>query len=214
MGRAARLADALGQLGLVLPRERQELLLAYLDLLAKWNRTYNLTAVRDPEAMLVRHLFDSLAAIPAIEKSVLAGRRDAGPWRLTDVGSGAGLPGLVLAAARPEWRIRSVEAVDKKAAFQRQACIELGLSNVEVVGARIESVAAGSADAVISRAFADLAEFVRIAGHVADRLLAMKGILPAGEIARLPAGWRLAQALPLAVPQLDEQRHLIVLEKA
>lgn len=214
MDRAARLSLALDALGLPLSPDRQGVLLAYLDLLAKWNRTYNLTSVRDPDAMLVRHVIDSLAVIPAIEKSALAERRGNAAWRLTDVGSGAGLPGLVLAVARPEWQIRSVETVDKKAAFQRQACIELGLSNVEVISGRIEAVAAGSADAVISRAFADLADFVRLAGHVADRLLAMKGVLPEDEIARLPAGWRLAAAMPLAVPQLDEQRHLIVLEKA
>ena len=214
MSLAAQLAEGVAQLKLELPSQALPRLLDYLALLEKWNRTYNLTSVRDPDAMLVRHVIDSLAVIPAIEKSALAGRCGNDAWRLTDVGSGAGLPSLVLAVARPEWQIRSVETADKKAAFQRQACIELGLSNVEVISGRIEAVEAGSADAVISRAFADLADFVRLAGHVADRLLAMKGVLPEDEIARLPAGWRLAAAMPLAVPQLDEQRHLIVLEKA
>lgn len=195
------------------PRQREQLL-NYVGLLQKWNRTYNLTAIRDPAEMLSHHLLDSLAVLPHLQKSALAGRREG--WRLADVGSGAGLPGLVLAIARPEWRIRSIDTVDKKAAFQRQACIELGLINVEVVSGRVEQLPALSADGVISRAFADLADFVRLAGHLiapGGSMLAMKGILPNEEIARLPEGWRVASAAPVSVPGLAAQRHLIVLEK-
>jgi len=106
-----------------------------------------------------------------------------------------------------------VDTVDKKTAFQRQAKIELGLGNVEVVGGRVERMPAGGFDAAISRAFAELADFVGLAGHLAGRLYAMKGVLPDEEIARLPAGWRVLEQVPLSVPGLDAQRHLIVLEK-
>jgi 16S rRNA (guanine527-N7)-methyltransferase len=140
------------------------------------------------------------------EKSVLAGRR------LVDVGSGAGVPGLVLAIARPDLELASIEASQKKAAFQQQARIELGLSNVSIHCARAEAVTQ-TFDAAISRAFASLADFVRYAGHLSGRLLAMKGVYPADEIAALPAGWHLAASHEIRVPGLDARRHLLVLEK-
>lgn len=208
---AQGLRDGLAALGLKLSSATQEKLLAYLALLKKWNRTYNLTAIRDEKEMLTHHLLDSLAVLAVVEESDLAGRC----W--ADVGSGAGLPGIPLAIARPDLEMTLVEAVDKKTAFQRQAKIELGLSNIEVAGRRVEDLPDGGFDAVISRAFAELSDFVRLAGHLlhpAGRLYAMKGQEPKDEISRLPQGWTLIDCLPLKVPGLDAQRHLLVLEKA
>lgn len=210
MSLSQRLRDGLAAMHLELPPEQQEKLLAYLALLKKWNRTYNLTAIRDENEMVNQHLLDSLSLLPAIEKSALAGRR----W--ADVGSGAGLPGIPLAIARPTLEFTLIETVEKKSAFQRQAKIELGLKNLAVLGGRVEEVAAGGFDAVVSRAFAELADFVRLAGHLpvpGGRLYAMKGAIPEDEIGRLPKGWAVAECVNLEVPGLNAQRHLIVLEK-
>lgn len=204
-----RLAEGVAELGLRLPPGAAEKLLAYLALLAKWNRVYNLTAIRDPDEMVTHHLLDSLAILPVMQKSVPAGR----PFDLADIGSGAGLPGLVLAIARPDWTVASIEAVEKKAAFQRQAAIELGLVNVSIYCQRVERLDRRF-DAVISRAFASLADFVGLAGHLAGALWAMKGSYPADEIAALPAGWRVAASHALAVPGLAAERHLLQLERA
>jgi 16S rRNA (guanine527-N7)-methyltransferase len=208
MNSAQRLAAGIAALGLTLPTEAEAKLLGYLALLLKWNRTYNLTAVRDEVEMVTHHLLDSLAVLPQL----------GGIATLADIGSGAGLPGLALAITRPDLEVVSVEAVQKKAAFQQQAKIELKLDNLRVHAGRVEALPADAAfDAVISRAFSSLADFVRLAGRlVADdgRLLAMKGVYPAAEIAALPAGWRLAAAPVLVVPGLDAQRHLIILERA
>ena len=207
------LADGIKALELDLPAGAEEKLAAYLALLVKWNKVYNLTAIRDPAEMVTHHLLDSLAVIPAIQKSALAGRRqDNEAFTLADVGSGAGLPGLVLALARPDWSITSIETVDKKAAFQRQAKIELGLSNVSIHCGRVEDVK-GTFAAVISRAFASLGDFVRLAGHLSPCLWAMKGGYPADEITALPAGWRVSASHPLKVPGLNAERHLLQLEK-
>lgn len=204
---AQQLAAGVAALGIALPAGAEERLAAYLALLAKWNRTYNLTAIRDAAAMVTHHLLDSLAVLPWLGATA----------RLADVGSGAGLPGLVLAIARPELAVVSIEANQKKAAFQQQVKIELDLGNVEVRCARVEAVPpVPPFNAVISRAFADLADFVRLAGPLVGpggRLLAMKGVLPAAEIAALPAGWRASATHALAVPGLDAQRHLIVVER-
>lgn len=205
-----RLAAGLAELGLVVPDGAQGRLLAFIDLLVKWNRTYSLTSVRAPEDMVTLHLLDSLAVIPAIEKSALVARR------LCDVGSGAGLPGIPLAIVRPEWQILSVEAVEKKAAFQRQTKIELGIPNLVVESRRVETLPAGGHNAVISRAFSDLPRFIGLAGRLVDpggHLLAMKGGRPDAEIEALPAGWLAREVVPLEVPGLAAQRHLVVLEK-
>jgi 16S rRNA (guanine527-N7)-methyltransferase len=197
------LAEGIARLGLTLPAGAHEKLGAYLTLLAKWNRTYNLTAIRDPGQMVTHHILDSLAVLPHLAGSMTT---------LADVGSGAGLPGLPLGICRPDLAITSIEANQKKTAFQQQAKIELGLANVSIHCGRIEAVKARF-DAVISRAFAELADFVMIAGHLANRLLAMKGAYPKEEIERLPPGWRIADATRLNVPDLDAERHLIALEK-
>ena len=160
------------------------------------------TAIRDPEQMVTHHLLDSLAVL-----------RHLGNYKtLVDVGSGGGLPGLALAICQADLQITSAEASQKKAAFQQQVKIELGLANVGIHCGRIELMT-GTFDAAISRAFADLADFVRMAGHLTRRLLAMKGAYPQTEIDRLPPDWRLANAIKLTVPGLDAERHLIVLEK-
>ncbi len=206
---AAKLHAGVAALGLTLPQGTEEKLLAYIALLAKWNRTYNLTAVRGEEDMLTHHVLDSLAVLPAMEKSALVTRQH---MTLADVGSGAGLPGLLLALVRPDWQVASIESSQKKAAFQQQVKIELGLSNVSIHCARVEAVAEVFT-AAIARAFASLADFIRTAGHLSNRLLAMKGVYPADELAALPQGWRLAESHELLVPGLDAQRHLLILEK-
>jgi 16S rRNA (guanine527-N7)-methyltransferase len=196
------LHDGIQALGLTLPGEAQDKLQAYLALLAKWNRVYNLTAIRDPGQMVTHHLLDSLAVLPHLGNVKT----------LADVGSGGGLPGLILAICRPDLQIASVEASQKKAAFQHQAKMELGLTNVSIHCARIEAIT-GPYDAAISRAFAELADFVRLAGHLTRRLLAMKGANPQAEMERLPASWGVTESVRLTVPGLPAERHLIVLEK-
>ena len=208
MNNVERLSAGIRELSLDLPAATEERLGRYLGLLAKWNRTYNLTAVRDEAEMVAVHLLDSLAVVPFLGAI----------GNLADVGSGAGLPGIPLALARPEMQVTLIESSQKKASFLQQAKIELGLINVSIHCGRVE-LATGLPpfDAVISRAFSDLAEFAFLAGHLltpGGRLLAMKGIEPQDEIARLPTGWRLRQCLPLVVPGLAAQRHLIVIERA
>jgi 16S rRNA (guanine527-N7)-methyltransferase len=203
---AVALERGLAALAPELPAEVRARLAAYAALLVKWNKVYNLTAIRDPQSVVGLHLLDSLAVLPWLE----------GVATLADVGSGGGLPGIPLAIARPALAVTSIETVNKKAAFQQQAKIELGLSNFTVVNARVEDVKPEHRfDAVISRAFSELADFVRLTAHLVapgGRLLAMKGVYPRDEIARLPAGFRVAAAHRLAVPGLTAERHLIILE--
>lgn len=208
MSSAQRLSAGVAALGLSLAPGAEAKLLAYLALLLKWNRTYNLTAVRDEAAMVTHHLLDSLAVLPHL----------AGATTLADIGSGAGLPGLPLAIARPDLMLASVEANQKKAAFQQQVKIELGLGNVQIFASRVEALPVDTTfAAVTSRAFSSLADFVRLAGRLVapgGRLLAMKGVYPDDELAALPPDWRLAAAPVLAVPELNAQRHLIILKRA
>jgi 16S rRNA (guanine527-N7)-methyltransferase len=195
-------------LGLELEAGQEEKLLAFLALLSKWNRVYNLTAVREPAAMVTQHLLDSLAVLPHL------GEVDT----LVDVGSGAGLPGIPLAIARPELALTLVEASHKKASFLQQACLELTLRGATVVCERVERfVPAHPVEAVISRAFAELREFVRLARHLVGpggRLLAMKGVYPDEELAQLPPEVTVRAVVPLKVPGLPAQRHLVVMEVA
>lgn len=183
-------------------------LLAYLDLLARWNRTYNLTAVRDPQEMVVRHLLDSLAMLPHVE--LLAARGG----RLADLGTGPGLPGIPLAIARPGLRISLVESNGKKARFMREALRTLRLANAEVQERRIEAAGpAGAFDAITARALATLPEILALGAHLLKPdgvLLAMKGVYPEDEIAALPAPWRVLEAHRLHVPGLAAERHLLV----
>ena len=197
------LAAGLTALGIALPEAAQLKLLAFRDLLLKWNRTYNLTALRDPQQVISHHLLDALAILPHV---------GAGP--LLDVGSGGGLPGIPLAIARPDLSVTLVDTVQKKATFLQQAAIELELKSVAVHHARVEEMR-GQYAQISSRAFAELARFVSLTQHLlapGGRWLAMKGALPDGEINALPADSEVAAIIPLAVPGLDAERHLIILK--
>ncbi len=182
-------------------------LLAYLDLLQRWNATYNLTAIRDPRAMVTLHLLDSLA---------MHGHLD-GVRTLADLGAGAGLPGIPLAIARPALQVTLVESNGKKARFLREAVRSLRLGNARVVEARAEALdEPGAFDAITARALATLPDILAVGGHLpgpGGRLLAMKGVVPHDEIAALPPGWRLDRVHPLAVPGLDGERHLVVVAR-
>ena len=195
------LESGLRQLGL--DTALAEPLLAYLALLARWNATYNLTAIRDPREMLVKHLLDSLAMHAHLD----------GIETLADLGTGPGLPGIPLAIARPGLQVTLVESNGKKARFLREAVRQLKLGNAGVAESRIEAFAAPARfDAITARALATLPLILELGGHLLKpdgRLLAMKGVLPTDEIAALPAGWRLAAAHPLRVPGLDAERHLV-----
>lgn len=204
MNPARQLGDALVFLGLDAEPRQEVALLAYLNLMGKWNRTYNLTAIHEPGRMLTHHLLDSLAIAPHV---------GAGP--LLDVGSGGGLPGIPLAILRPELKVTLLDASQKKCSFMQQAAIELGLTNVEVVHARVEAFrpATGYAQ-IVSRAFSELKEFVGLTRHLlapGGEWLAMKGLYPNEEIAQLKGAW-VKRDLPLHVPGLDADRHLIVME--
>ena len=198
---------ALAAAGITLPQDARGKLDAYLALLAKWNRTYNLTAIREPEQMITHHVLDALAVLPRLPGTERL--------RVLDVGSGGGVPGLPLAIARPQWTVVLLDSNHKKGAFLQQAAIELGLANVEVVTARVEDHESMAAfDAIISRAFSDLATFAQTsARHLAPggRMYAMKGVYPDEEIAQLPPEIRMVAAPALAVPGLHAQRHLVVM---
>lgn len=201
------LDDGTARLGVALPADARAQLAAYLALLDKWNRAFNLTAIREPERMVTHHLLDSLAVVP---------RLPAGPGlRVLDVGSGGGLPGIPIAIARPDATVVLIDSSHKKATFLRQAAIELPLTNVEAVAARVEDYRpAQPFDVVISRAFSDLATFARLAAaHVAESgaMIAMKGVHPDEELADLPADIDVVATTRLDVPGLDAARHLVVM---
>jgi 16S rRNA (guanine527-N7)-methyltransferase len=203
------LERGLQTMGLALSAGVCEELLNYTALLAKWNRTYNLTAVRDPLAMVSHHLLDSLAVLPHLAFA-------ASGARVADIGTGAGLPGIPLALARPEWHVALVESNDKKAAFLQQARIELRLVNVEIHLGRVEAWRPAERFAVvISRAFAELADFVAACRHLVapgGTVAAMKGREPREEMAAL-SGYR-CRCVPLDVPFIEGERHLVLCEPA
>ena len=181
----------------------------YLDLLQKWNRVYNLTAIRDPQQMIIHHLLDSLAVLPYLNKE---------DRLIVDLGAGAGLPGIPLALFNPDKDFVLVDSNGKKTRFMTQACIELGLTNCRVEQARAENLQLQStAQVVISRAFTSLRGFAEMAEHLLSdcgRLLAMKGKYPQREVEELPEKFKIVSASALSVPYLDEERHLIVIEQA
>ncbi|MEW6346088.1 MAG: 16S rRNA (guanine(527)-N(7))-methyltransferase RsmG [Paraburkholderia sp.] len=205
----ALLTEGVQELGLDLSDAQLGKLLDYVALLAKWNAVYNLTAIRDPRQMLIQHILDSLSIVPH-----LAGL---GPSSALDVGSGGGLPGIVMAIVLPDWTVTLNDIVHKKTAFQAQAKAELGLANLSVVTGRVETLKPGvevpaKFDVIVSRAFAELADFVTLARHlVAEQgaIWAMKGVRPDGEIERLPEGAYAKQIIRLKVPALDAERHLV-----
>jgi 16S rRNA (guanine527-N7)-methyltransferase len=202
----ARLSAGLRGLGLELAPAQVAALGTLLDELADWNTRMNLTAIRDPAEAVDKHLLDSLAVRAFLKGLAVA-----------DVGSGAGFPGLPLAIADPDRRFTLVESTGKKARFLRHIVARLDLPNVEVVPLRAESYKPPRPfDSVIARALGPLAEFVRVAGHLAGRggrLLAMKGKVPEDEIQALPAGWKLLAVHPVAVPGLDAERCLVELAR-
>ena len=206
MSLAARLDAGLQALGLDLSQAQRELLLRYLDLLGKWNQVYNLTAVRDPNEMLTQHLLDSLAVIEPLRRQT---REAAG--RLLDVGSGGGLPGVVIAICCPQLKVECLDAVGKKAAFVQQVAAGLGLPNLRGVHGRVERVS-DRYDVVSSRAFASLADFVNGSQQALAEQgvwLAMKGKRPDDEIAALPADVAVFHVEQLSVPELAAQRCIV-----
>lgn len=202
----ALLDAGLERLALPLPAETRGRLLDYVRLLGKWNRVYNLTAVRDPAAMVTRHLLDSLAVAPFVR----------GP-RVVDVGTGAGLPGIPLALAQPDHQFVLLDSSAKRIRFITQAIAELGLRNAEAVQSRAEDFRPAQLfDTVVSRAFASLLDMAQAAGHLCaaqGRLLAMKGVYPHTELEAVPAGFEVAEVHALHVPGLDAQRHVVCIER-
>ncbi|WP_423822428.1 16S rRNA (guanine(527)-N(7))-methyltransferase RsmG [Salinisphaera sp. SPP-AMP-43] len=199
-----RLAAGMDALGLSSAAEVRERLIAYLHELTTWNATYNLTAVREPEAMVTRHLLDCLAVSDLVTGT-----------NVVDVGTGPGLPGLVLAIIRPQLAVTLVESNRKKATFLRHARRQLGLDNAEVVQSRVEAYTpAKRFDCVTTRAFATAADTLRGAGHLvapSGRVVLMKGRDPAAEMADLPRGFYHVETRPVSVPGLDAERHVVIL---
>lgn len=206
MSLQTKLEQGLRQAGVELTASQLQQLLDYLNLLQKWNKVHNLTAVRDPEEMVTLHLLDSLSVLPHIQGE-----------RLLDVGSGAGLPGIPLALCLPRLQVTVMDSSHKKTSFMRQVKAELNIANLEVICGRVEKYQPTKLfDIVVSRAFSDLGEFVGLTRHLcaADgQWLAMKGVYPYDELAQLTAQFaedlQPAQVIPLKVPGLEAQRHLV-----
>lgn len=196
--------EGIGLLRVDLPEKASEQLLAYLELLIKWNRVYNLTAIRDEDRMVSHHILDSLAVL-----------RHLPDGNVVDVGSGAGLPGIPIAIASAGRPVTLLDSNHKKSAFLNQVVAELRLSDARVVTERVERYRPEQTfTAVISRAFADLADFVKLAGHLCSpdgALIAMKGLHPEAEIVQLPSPWKVAKVERLEIPGLDATRHLVFL---
>ncbi|MBI5658027.1 MAG: 16S rRNA (guanine(527)-N(7))-methyltransferase RsmG [Nitrosomonadales bacterium] len=202
---ARELAQGIVQLELAVAPETQQKLLDFLALLQKWNKVYNLTAIRQPEQMVSIHLLDSLAVLPHLWQ---------GRW--LDAGCGAGLPGLVLALLRPEWSFTLLDSNSKKTSFVQQAVIELGLCNASVHCARVESWQPPvKFDGIISRAFAGISEFTALTRHLLareGRWVAMKGALQSREAELLPADIEVEKIIPLRVPGMDAERCLVIVK--
>ena len=202
------LGEGIAALGLDVTPAQHEQLLDYLGLMFKWNAVYNLTSLRDPMQMVTHHLLDSLAAVPAFAQA----------RNVLDVGSGGGLPGIVLAIVRPDMKVSMIDTVHKKTAFLTQVKAELSLTNVTVYTMRVEELQVSDKfDVITSRAFADLSDFVNWSSHLlADggRYIALKGVAPKDEQERLPADWKVTAVEPLQVPRLGAERHLVYIERS
>lgn len=204
-----RLKKACQTLGVILDESQCASLLDYLALLHKWNRTYNLTAIRDVDRMLAQHLFDSLAVVPFFQTELVPRETSV----VLDIGSGAGLPGVVISIAMPNTQVICVDAVEKKTAFIQHVASMLKLDNLKVVHGRIESIEKVNCDIAVSRAFSSLDDFVSLADRhvkVGGSILAMKGKLPDDEIAAMQqTAWKVTHINTLQVPELDAQRCLV-----
>ena len=207
MSEADRLERGLAALGLKLRAGELAKLERYLDLLEKWNRVYNLTAIRDRERMVTHHLLDSAAILPHVK----------GP-RVLDVGSGAGLPGIPLAIANDGLQVTLLDSNHKKTAFLHQAVAELGLKNATVAAERVESWRTSVRfETIVSRAFSELGEFIAASGRLlapGGVIAAMKGVHPRDEIERVPGGFQVVNVVKLTVPGLDAERHLVIVARA
>ena len=206
MDNRQKLQSGLKEMGLDLSGEQQDKLLAYVEMLKKWNKTYNLTALRDESQIISHHLLDSLTLPPYLE----------GAQTMLDVGSGGGQPGIPAAVCRPDLQITLLDANTKKTSFLQQAAIELELKNVRVVSGRVEAVQGLQADVITSRAFAELADFVNWTAHLLQDggcWAAMKGVYPAAEIDRLPDSVCVEHVDKIRVPQLNAERHMVILRK-
>ena len=201
MSQADLLSRGIADMGLTVTAQAQEKLLAYLTVLNKWNKVYNLTAVRDPLEMVTLHLLDSLSILPYIKSN-----------NLLDVGSGGGLPGIVLAICKPELQVTTIDTVQKKVIFMRQVKGELALDNLTPVHARVENFKPSARfEVVISRAFSEISLFIQLTKHLIEKngqWLAMKGVMPTAELASLPV--QPTDVIPLQVSGLVAERHLIV----
>ena len=206
MNNRQKLQSGLKEMSLDLSGEQQDKLLAYVEMLKKWNKTYNLTALRDESQIISHHLLDSLTLPPYLE----------GAQTMLDVGSGGGQPGIPAAVCRPDLQISLLDANTKKTSFLQQAAIELELKNVRVVSGRVEAVQGLRADVITSRAFAELADFVNWTAHLLQDggcWAAMKGVYPAAEIDRLPDSVCVERVDKIRVPQLNAERHMVILRK-
>ena len=205
---AAVLDQGIKDMALDVTPEQQTRLMAYLQLMNKWNAVYNLTSLRDPRQMVTHHLLDSLAAVPAF----------ANARNVLDVGAGGGLPGIVLAITRPDMNVSMIDTVHKKTAFLTQVKAELSLTNVTVHTMKVQDlVVSDKFDVITSRAFADLSDFVNWSGHLlaeGGRFIALKGVAPSDERERLPQDWKVMDLQPLWVPRLEAERHLVFIERS
>jgi 16S rRNA (guanine527-N7)-methyltransferase len=205
---AAVLHQGIKDMALEVTPEQQTKLMAYLQLMHKWNAVYNLTSLRDPRQMVTHHLLDSLAAVPAF----------ANARNVLDVGAGGGLPGIVLAITRPDMNVSMIDTVHKKTAFLTQVKAELSLTNVTVHTMKVQDLTVSDKfDVITSRAFADLSDFVNWSGHLlgeGGQFIALKGVAPSDERERLPQDWKVVNLQPLWVPRLEAERHLVFIERS
>lgn len=201
-----KIDSLLSAAGIALPDQQKQQLLGYVGMLDKWNKAYNLTSVRDPQQMLIRHILDSIVVEPHLHGS-----------RFIDVGTGPGLPGIPLAIVRPDSHFTLLDSLGKRVRFLRQVQHELGLKNIEPVQSRVEDFPAEQPfDGVISRAFASLQDMLAWCRHLPTkgegRFYALKGVRPEDELAQLPAGVTVESVIRLHVPELEGERHLVVLK--
>jgi 16S rRNA (guanine527-N7)-methyltransferase len=208
---SALLNQGAAKLAISLSAKQIEKLLDYLAVLVKWNSVYNLTSVRDPQQMVIQHLLDAMTALFAFK----------GAKRVLDVGTGGGLPGIVIAIwameAEPEMQVHLIDTVKKKTAFLTQVKAELGLEQVTVHSGRVEKlVSENTFDVITSRAFAELIDFVKLSGHLLEQdgsMIALKGKMPEEEIQRMPLAWRVEKVESLSVPGMQAERHLVWIKK-